>query len=88
MLLHITCEAGRNIEPKKFIVHTPDTDVLIICLAHLNRMNGEIYIRTGAGYRLRTMSLKKIKESLKQHIGETESINVLCDALIVYHSFT
>ena len=38
---------------------------------------------------MRTTNLKKIKESLEQHIGETDvSIDVLCNTLICYHSFT
>ena len=92
MLLHMKCEGNNdddNVRNKKFIVHTPDTDVLILCLGHLHNINGDIFIRTSTGDHLRTISIQKIKDKLENQIGDLEvSPDDLCEALIGYHSFT
>ena len=90
MLLHIKYESDNdNAERKKFVIHTPDTDVLIISLGNLHNINGDIFMRTGTGDRSRTISLQRIKDKLEQRIGDREvSTDELCEALVGYHAFT
>ena len=90
MLLHIKYESDNdNAERKKFVIHTPDTDVLIISLGNLHNINGDIFMRTGTGDRSRTISLQRIKDKLEQRIGDLEvSTDELCEALVGYHAFT
>ena len=47
MLLHM----NHNIDPsdiqKRFVIHTPDKDVFVLCLGHLHEIHGDVYIKSG-----------------------------------------
>ena len=58
IFLHLQ-HASNNIF-NKFVVHTPDTDVIILCLGHLNSINDDVYIKIGV--KTRVINLQKIKE--------------------------
>ena len=87
MLLHI--QHGRSTSFNKFVIHIPDTDVLILCLGYLQRINGDLYIKTGAKDTSCLIDLQKIKEKF-QLVSEENGYDVydLFDAMLGFHAFT
>jgi hypothetical protein len=75
---------------RKFIIHTPDTDVFLIALSCLPVIAGNIFIKTGTRDKKRLVSLEALKESLESQIpdGLEYSVNDLLCALSGLHSFT
>ena len=64
-----------------FVIHTPDTDVFVLCLGHLHETHGDVYIKTGVKDRSRIISLEKVKK--KSSLGELGyTSEELCEALI------
>lgn len=61
-LLHMNDNIDQFDIQKKFVIHAPNTDVLVLCLGHLHQINGDIYIKTGIKNRSRIISLEKVKE--------------------------
>ena len=87
MLLHIL-HGHRNLFDK-FVVHTPDTDVLILCLGYLGALYCDIYIKTGVKDKSRLINLQRIKEKFESVAQEHGySTNDLFTALISLHAFT
>ena len=89
MLFYMKSEVERgNME---LVVHTPDTDVLVLCLGHSSVIGGTIYFHTGVGDKERTISIPEIKEKLLFQLGNSDmtvSIDDFCRALIGFHAFT
>ena len=57
----------KNDEPnsaRKFIIHTPYTDMLLLCLVHLHKIDGDIYIKKGVKHRSQIIRLKKMKKKI------------------------
>ena len=42
MLLHIKHDVDHSNQSTSFVVHIPDTDVLVLCLGHLHQINDNI----------------------------------------------
>ena len=70
MLLHL--QHADNNTFNKFVVHTPDTNVIVLCLGHLSSINGDIYIKTGVKDNARVINLQKIKEKSEIIADEME----------------
>ena len=85
MLLHMKHNAKHSNQSISFVVHTPDTDVFVLCLGHLNKINGNIFIKTGVKDKTRLTNLRKIKDKLEL---EADEIEFSSDALISFHIFT
>ena len=75
---------------RKFIIHTPDTDVFIIALSCVPKIDGSLFIETGIRDKRRIIDLSAIKESLKTQIPDNTgySIEDLLNAPPGLHSFT
>ena len=89
MLFHMKSEVERG--KMELVVHTPDTDKLVLCLGHSRDIGSTIYFHTGVGDKERTMSIPEIKEKLQLQLGNSDttvSIDDLCRALIGLHAFT
>ena len=81
MLLHMKNNIDQFDIQKKFVIHTPDTDVFVLCLGHLHETYGDVYIKTGVKDRSRIISLEKVKK--KSSLGELGyTSEELCEALI------
>ena len=89
MLFHMKFEVETgNME---LVVHTPDTDVLVLCLGHSSDIGGTIYFHTGVGEKERTISIPEIKEKLQLQLRNSDttvSIDNLCRALIGFHAIS
>ena len=80
MLLHMKHNANQSKQAILFVVHSPDTDVFLLCLGHLNQINGKIFIKTGVKDNTRLINLRKIKNKLELEDDEV--------GLISFHTFT
>jgi len=70
---------------KKIVIHTPDTDVLLIALGL--EIGAEIHMKTGVKSKTRIISLKDIKESLKTRYA-VKDVERVSRALLGLHGFT
>ena len=59
---------------KKIIIHTPDTDVLLIALGLANKINCTLLMKTGVKNKARIISLEGIMESLKTKYGVKDTV--------------
>ena len=59
IILHMKNNIDQFDIQKKFVFHTPDTDVFVLCLGHLHETHGDVYIKTGVKDRSRIISLEK-----------------------------
>ena len=84
MLLHAQhiCNSTANV-----VIHTPDTDVLIIAIAASTNIPGNLFIRTGTKSKARIISVERIKESvmLRHNLSDVE---LLTKSLLSFHAFT
>ena len=89
MLLHIQHEAAQSHDLKSFIVHSPDTDVFILCLSYLHSINRPIFFKTGVKDKSRFINMTRIKEKIEILTADMEySADDLCKALLGFHAFT
>ena len=89
MLLHMKHNANHSNQSISFVVHTPDTDVFVLCLGHLNQINGKIFIKTGVKDKTRLINLRKIKDKLELEADEIRfSSDDPGEAFISFHTFT
>ena len=72
---------------KKIVIHTPDTDVLLIALGLATEIGAEIHMKTGVKSKTRIISLKGIKESLKTRY-DVKDVEKVSRALLGLHGFT
>ena len=86
ILLHVNriCQSTENV-----VIHTPDTDVLLIAIAASGQIPGSLFIRTGTKNKARIISINKVKQSLiicydLQNID----IQLLLKSLISLHALT
>ena len=84
MLLHAhhICHSA-----EKVIIHTPDTDVLLIAIAASIQIPDKLFIRTGTKSKARIISIEKVKQSLMLRC-DLQDIERLSKPLISFHSFT
>ena len=47
MLLHMNHNIDQSDIQKRFVIHTPDKDVFVLCLGHLHEIHGDVYIKSG-----------------------------------------
>jgi hypothetical protein len=62
MMLHAI--HGTNQLIHNIVIHTPDTDVVIIAMAVSETVSSSLYIKTGTKNRTRIISLNDVKSSL------------------------
>ena len=83
MLLHIQHEAAQSHDLKSFIVHSPDTDVFILCLSYLHSINCPIFFKTGVKDKSRFINMTRTKEKIEILTADMEySSDDLCKALV------
>ena len=84
MLLHAhnICHSTENV-----IIHTPDTDVLLIAIAASIQIPGKLFIRTGTKSKARIISIEKVKQSLMLRC-DLQDIELLSKSLVSFYSFT
>ena len=89
ILLRINHNIDQSDIQKKFVMHTPDTYVFVLCLGHLHEIHGDVYIKTGIKDRSRIISLEKVKGKIESWLGELGYISEeFREALIGLHVFT
>ena len=92
MLLHMNHNIDQSDIQKKKFIHTPDTDVPVLCLdhlheihGHLHKVHGDVYIKTGTKDRSQIISLKRLKRKIESSPGELGcTTEEFCEAL---HAF-
>ena len=70
----------------KFIVHTADPDVFVLCLRHLKNINGSIFIKTEVKDKVRIIDLQKVRDQLDVECDF--SADEVLEALIGMHAFS
>ena len=89
MLLHMNHNIDQSDIQKKFVFHTPGTVVFVLCLGHLHKIHGDIYIKTEMKDRSRISSLEKVKENNESSLGEFRyTSEEFCEVLVDVHAFT
>lgn len=71
----------------RIVIHTPDTDVLLIALAVSSQINGELMIKTRTQNKARIISLSSIRETLKVKY-ELNDMDKVASAVLGLHGFT
>ena len=71
----------------KIVIHTPDTDVLLIALGLVTEIDCKLFMKTGVKNKARIINLDGIKESLKTKYG-IQDANEASKALLGLHGFT
>lgn len=84
MLLH-----AKHMSPsvRNVLIHTPDTDVLVIAIDASTQIDSDLFVRTGIKSNARIISINKVKQSLKI-MYDLEDINSASKALTSLHAFT
>ena len=76
MLLHVQyiCQSTENV-----LIHTPDTDVLLIAIAASIQISGNLFIRTGTGSNTQIISIENVKQSmmLRYNLQDTEMLSCI-----------
>ena len=86
MLLHAH-HASQSTE--NIVIHTPDTDVLLIAIAASSQISGNIFIRTGTKNKVRIISIEKVKNTLILRYDLQPTITeLLSKSLLGFHAFT
>ena len=64
ILLHANhiCQSTENV-----VIHTPDTDVLLIAITASDQIPGSLFIRTGTKNKVRIITIDKVKQLLILH---------------------
>lgn len=85
MLLHANhmSQAGFG----NIIIHTPDTDVFLITIAASTEIQPNMFIRTGTKEKARTISIQRIRSSLKKRFHD-QDLDLPCQAPLGIHAFT
>ena len=89
MMLHVVHATNQLIH--NIVIHTPDTDVVVIALSVSETVSSSLYIKTGTKNRTRIINLNDVKSSLAtRHIaGRTDvDLKEFLDALLGLHAFT
>ena len=88
MFLHV--QYALNHLQGNIIINSPDTDVFIISLMALEKINANINFKTGNKNKKIIISVKKIKESLKDKCDAVVSVGLECfkRALVSLNTFT
>ncbi len=85
--IHATNQLIHNI-----VIHTPDTDVVVIAMAVSETVSSSLYIKTGTKNRTESfISLNDVKSSLAtRYLTDRDNVNVkeFLDALLGLHAFT
>ena len=71
----------------KIVIHTPDTDVLLIALGLASEISAELFMKTGVKSKTRIVRLEGIKDSLKTRYEVTD-VKQASKALLGLHGFT
>ena len=69
------------------IIHTPDTDVLLIALAASTELRSDLFIQTCTKAKSRLISTNKTKSSLGP-LYDLDDINMTVKAILGLHAFT
>ena len=86
MFLH--CKHASE-EFNNIVIHTPDTDVLVIGLTMQSQINAELFIKTGVKNRVRLVSMSSINERFFQRFNNSNvSKDKLMHAILGLHGFT
>ena len=72
---------------EKIVIHTPDTDVLLIALGLGVNIDCKLFMKTGVKNKARIISLEGIRESLQARYG-VENTDKASKALLGLHGFT
>ena len=89
MMLHAI--HATNLLIKNIVIHTPDTDVVVVALSVSETVSSSLYIKTGTKNRTRIISLNDVKSSLaKRYFTDSNdaSRKEFLDALLGLHAFT
>lgn len=79
---HICQSTAQNV-----LIHTPDTDVLLIAINASIQISANLYIRTGTGNNVRIISVEKVKRSMMQRYN-LHDIELFSKSLLSLHAFT
>ena len=71
------------------VIHTLNTDVLLIAIAASGQISGSLFIRTGTKNKVRITSIDKVKQSLiLRYDQQSIDIQLLLKSLISLHALT
>ena len=71
----------------RVVIHTPDTDVLLIAISVSSDIPASLFILTGTKTNVRIISIDKVKRSL-QIVYNMGDINVAAKSLVALHAFS
>ena len=89
MMLHVIHATNQLIS--NIVIHTPDTDVVVIALSVSETVSSSLYIKTGTKNRTRIINLNDVKSSLAtRYLTDRDHVNrkEFLDALLGLHAFT
>ena len=86
MLIHIR---HASMSRDKIIVSSPDTDVFIIMLSKVTKMNRQLFMLTGTGSKRRIIDVNSVAEGIYENQNETYCTkNQVMKVLLGFHCFT
>ena len=87
LLLHAR-HAGLN-GISNIIIHSPDIDVYIFSIAHLEDIGSRLYLKTGVGNKARIVCINDIVQKLALKVRDVDaSIHDHCNAILGVYCFT
>eukprot|EP00794_Sanderia_malayensis_P001475 gene1475-1633_t len=65
------------------VIHTPDTDVICLCISHSTYIQGELFVKTGVKNKARIISIPRVRSKLIQQNVTTASESEIsgCDSV-------
>ena len=86
MLLHAQHASSTH---EQVVLSTPDTDVFIIALSKLHKINAKLFMLTGVGEKRRLINLREVGERAVNQLNNNNCSNeMFLEALLGFHSFT
>ena len=74
---------------KKFVIHSPDTDVFMMALSYLEHISENVFFHTGTRDKDRIISLERIrKESQRKNLNNEITVNRFFQALLGLYAYT
>ena len=71
------------------IIHSPDTDVYVLSVAHLEDIGGKLYLKTGVENKARIVCINDTVQKLSLKVRDVDvSIHDYCNGILGVYCFT
>ena len=88
MIFHAEHISTQYTEPPHVVIHTPDTDVVLLALACHKDINSPLFIKTGNKDKARIINIDEVIKNVQTRMKEEKSSDNIGEAILGLHAFT